>query len=465
MLKRSSDSREEGGWWGYGWLQTAKEKSKAALEMVQKDLAEYTCTMSADTSKAVAETSDKLKETLKAENTSAAKDRFKTGVTSFLEGLSKALVIEAEDKNEPVKTHVNSEAVYDRAKARLHAIQVDLGTYCSEPTGSQEKYQEWQKSFDLEAKKGEVSELLVSKVELRAFYTKLVPAEISHADFWKRYFYKVHQLQQDEARKSALMKRAEQAQKKEDSISWEDDWSGDEESAPEKLSHKQELSERLSPSQKISKETSSNNETEMIRNEESVKNETRVTNGANSLMQDTGKEKIPSESVKTSPADILETQKSENIQESVPEQINDQEITTEIQEETVEESSSQDQVHTTSCKSDGKESTSAVKDSKPDLCTPVKDSKPDLPKSEMTEEEVKTKDKGDMVVVNPDRVTPSSDSNKENSTDDDWERDFDVELTEEELKAADEIAKKLNLSAADYTTIAGEMDEDWESWD
>lgn len=48
-----------------------------------------------------------------------------------------------------------------------------------------------------------------------------VPAEISHADFWKRYFYKVHQLQQDEARKSALMKRAEQAQKKEDSISWE----------------------------------------------------------------------------------------------------------------------------------------------------------------------------------------------------------------------------------------------------
>ena len=45
----------------------------------------------------------------------------------------------------------------------------------------------------------------------------------------------------------------------------------------------------------------------------------------------------------------------------------------------------------------------------------------------------------------------------ENSTDDDWERDFDVELTEEELKAADEIAKKLNLSAADYTNIAGDM--------
>ena len=103
-----------------------------------------------------------------------AKDRFKTGVTSFLEGLSKALVVEAEDLEKPAATPVSTEAVYDRAKARLHAIQVDPETYCSEPSGSPEKYKEWQKSFDLEEYKGEVSELLVSKVELRAFYTKLV---------------------------------------------------------------------------------------------------------------------------------------------------------------------------------------------------------------------------------------------------------------------------------------------------
>lgn len=111
---------------------------------------------------------------LQAENTSVAKDRFKTGVTSFLEGLSKALVVEAEDLEKPAATPVSTEAVYDRAKARLHAIQVDPETYCSEPSGSPEKYKEWQKSFDLEEYKGEVSELLVSKVELRAFYTKLV---------------------------------------------------------------------------------------------------------------------------------------------------------------------------------------------------------------------------------------------------------------------------------------------------
>lgn len=403
--------------------------------------------MSTDTSKAVAKTSDKLKETLKAENTSVAKDRFKTGVTSFLEGLSKALVIEAEDKEEPVATPIRSEAVYDRAKARLHAIQVDPETYCSEPSGSKERYQEWQKSFDIDKYKGEVSELLVSKVELRAFYTKLVPAEISHADFWKRYFYKVHQLQQDEARKLALMKRAEQAQKKEDSISWEDDWSGDEESAPEKVSRKQELSERLSPAEK----------TETTENIPVSGNRSTHENQVSHPHQETDKE-TPHE-IKQGTVDLPQVEEDSSVaeppaQENLKQSVEEEHINERV---TVPESENQDSEITSPSPSDVtnvQEMASIVKDSTSDQ------SEPDMP-----EKEVKTKDKGDIVLVNPDRVTPSSDSNKENSTDDDWERDFDVELTEEELKAADEIAKKLNLSAADYTTIAGEMDEDWESWE
>lgn len=446
MAEGSNEKGEDGGWWG-SWINVAKEKSKAALEMVQKDLAEYTCTMSTDTSKAVAKTSDKLKETLKAENTSVAKDRFKTGVTSFLEGLSKALVIEAEDKEEPVATPIRSEAVYDRAKARLHAIQVDPETYCSEPSGSKERYQEWQKSFDIDKYKGEVSELLVSKVELRAFYTKLVPAEISHADFWKRYFYKVHQLQQDEARKLALMKRAEQAQKKEDSISWEDDWSGDEESAPEKVSRKQELSERLSPAEK----------TETTENLPVSGNRSTHENQVSHPHQETDKE-TPHE-IKQGTVDLPQVEEDSSVaeppaQENLKQSVEEEHINERV---TVPESEKQDSEITSP-------SPSGVTNVQ-EMASIVKDSTSDQSEPDMPEKEVKTKDKGDIVLVNPDRVTPSSDSNKENSTDDDWERDFDVELTEEELKAADEIAKKLNLSAADYTTIAGEMDEDWESWE
>ena len=48
-----------------------------------------------------------------------------------------------------------------------------------------------------------------------------VPSEVSHADFWHRYFYKLHQLDQDEARKAALMKRADVVQEQLD-LEWED---------------------------------------------------------------------------------------------------------------------------------------------------------------------------------------------------------------------------------------------------
>jgi hypothetical protein len=39
-------------------------------------------------------------------------------------------------------------------------------------------------------------------------------------DFWQRYFYKLHQLEVDQARKEALLKRADHSQT-EDAISWD----------------------------------------------------------------------------------------------------------------------------------------------------------------------------------------------------------------------------------------------------
>lgn len=47
-----------------------------------------------------------------------------------------------------------------------------------------------------------------------------------------------------------------------------------------------------------------------------------------------------------------------------------------------------------------------------EMASIVKDSTSDQSEPDMPEKEVKTKDKGDIVLVNPDRVTPSSDSNK-----------------------------------------------------
>jgi len=55
----------------------------------------------------------------------------------------------------------------------MHAIQTDPTTYTTEPSPS-DSYRDWQSSFDIESFKGNISELLVSNVEVRALYTQLV---------------------------------------------------------------------------------------------------------------------------------------------------------------------------------------------------------------------------------------------------------------------------------------------------
>ncbi|XP_059140222.1 BSD domain-containing protein 1-like isoform X3 [Physella acuta] len=224
----NTPSKNENSWesWLGGWVQTAKEKSTSALEFVKKDLAEFTCTMQKDTELVV----EKTKESLNKEKTAQATNKVKAGLTSFLDNLSKVLVIPPDDDYIQMKIAPDGSGLYDRGKARLNAIQLDASTYIDPPEGPPEQYIMWLESFNVDEHKGEISELLVSKVEVRALYTRLVPGEVSHAEFWQRYFYKVHQLQCDEARKQALMKRAEQS--KGDSFSWDDDeedWSGEEE--------------------------------------------------------------------------------------------------------------------------------------------------------------------------------------------------------------------------------------------
>ncbi|KAK7101120.1 BSD domain-containing protein 1-like isoform X2 [Littorina saxatilis] len=224
-MAESGDGDMGDSWWG-GWIQAAKEKSTAALEMVRKDLAEFGCTMQQDTGHAIEITSSALKDSVKAENTSTAKDTFSRGLNTFLEGISKALVVPPDDEGQ-VPIIAPGSDTYDRTKARIHAVQVDPGTYIHEPSGSPETYGMWCEGFDLDSKKGEISEMLVSKAEVRGLYTKLVPSRVSHVDFWRRYFYRLHQLDVDQARKEALMRRAERS-RTDDSLSWDDDWSGDE---------------------------------------------------------------------------------------------------------------------------------------------------------------------------------------------------------------------------------------------
>jgi hypothetical protein len=50
--------------------------------------------------------------------------------------------------------------------------------------------------------------LLVDAPHIRSFYIRLVPACTSHNDFWSRYYFRLHQIDEEETRRINLLKRA-----------------------------------------------------------------------------------------------------------------------------------------------------------------------------------------------------------------------------------------------------------------
>lgn len=211
--------------WGSQFIADVRNKSAEAMTMVKNDLSEFVCTIQHDTSTAVADTANAVKESLKVEEdepegTSA---RIKQGVSSFFDSLSNSLRENIAHVATAAGAVVSDapEPVFDRMQARLHEIQTDPATFCSDPDGHLAMYEEWCKAFDPEQHKREISELLVNVPEVRALYARLVPSAVTHVLFWQRYFYKVHQLEQEEKKRAALVARANQAQVEE--LGWGDD--------------------------------------------------------------------------------------------------------------------------------------------------------------------------------------------------------------------------------------------------
>ncbi|XP_023363533.1 BSD domain-containing protein 1 isoform X1 [Otolemur garnettii] len=222
---------EDVGWWR-SWLQQSyqavKEKSSEALEFMKRDLTEFTQVVQHDTACTIAATASVVKEKLATEGSSGATEKMKKGLSDFLGVISDTFAPSPDktidcDVITLMGTPSGTAEPYDGTKARLYSLQSDPATYCNEPDGPPELFDTWFSQFCLEEKKGEISELLVGSPSIRALYTKMVPAAVSHSEFWHRYFYKVHQLEQEQARRDALKQRAEQ------SISEEPGWEEEEE--------------------------------------------------------------------------------------------------------------------------------------------------------------------------------------------------------------------------------------------
>uniref|UniRef100_A0A8C0CJL2 BSD domain containing 1 n=1 Tax=Balaenoptera musculus TaxID=9771 RepID=A0A8C0CJL2_BALMU len=370
---------EDVGWWR-SWLQQSyqavKEKSSEALEFMKRDLTEFTQVVQHDTACTIAATASVVKEKL---------------------------------------------------AARLYSLQSDPATYCNEPDGPPELFDTWLSQFCLEEKKGEISELLVGSPSIRALYTKMVPAAVSHSEFWHRYFYKVHQLEQEQARRDALKQRAEQ------SISEEPGWEEEEE-------------ELVGISPTSPKEA-----------------KFPVAKTPTSLEGGPGPQSPCAESLVTpveAPTEVTPSESSESIslvtQIAKPTPASEAPVLPKDLSQKLLEASLEEQHLAVDVGETGppplaqsKPHTPAGRPSGPEPRPPAR--------VETLREEVLTDLRVFELNSDSGKSTPSNNGKKGSSTDisEDWEKDFDLDMTEEEVQMA--------LSKVD---ASGELEDvEWEDWE
>ncbi|XP_004678804.1 PREDICTED: BSD domain-containing protein 1 [Condylura cristata] len=426
---------EDVGWWR-SWLQQSyqavKEKSSEALEFMKRDLTEFTQVVQHDTACTIAATASVVKEKLATEGSSGATEKMKKGLSDFLGVISDTFAPSPDktidcDVITLMGTPSGTAEPYDGTKARLYSLQSDPATYCNEPDGPPELFDSWLSQFCLEEKKGEISELLVGSPSIRALYTKMVPAAVSHSEFWYRYFYKVHQLEQEQARRDALKQRAEQ------SISEEPDWEEEEEEpaaiSPTSPKEAEVPITKASTSLEGPPDPQSSREGNLVAQAEPP---TEVTPSESS-------ESISLITQIAKPAAAPEAPE-------LPKDLSQKLLEASLEEQGVAEDAGETGPPPTA---QSKPHAPAGRPSGPEPRPPAR--------VETLREEVLTDLRVFELNSDSGKSTPSNNGKKGSSTDisEDWEKDFDLDMTEEEVQMA--------LSKVD---ASGELEDvEWEDWE
>ncbi|KAJ0008823.1 hypothetical protein NQD34_016238 [Periophthalmus magnuspinnatus] len=404
-------------WWG-GWFQQSfqavKEKSSEALEFIKRDLTEFSTVVQHDTACSIVATATAVKNKLAVEGSSETTEKVKKSLSSFLGVITDTLAPPPDktidcDVITLVATPAGTTEVYDSSKARLYSLQADPATYCNEPDGPPEQFDNWMCSFSLEEKKGEISELLVNSPSIRALYTKMVPAAVSHSEFWQRYFYKVFQLDQEEARRVALKQRAEQSTHTE-TLGWEEEEEDD-------FLCTTPSSYQPAQTPTLDQSSSTLTETSLLTPVQSPSEE-RLSLSSDSISLPTQIDVQP---------DLYVPELEKKMTE-----VSLDEITNTDDQRSPEGVVTQPEANTEAVMGPSVK-TDATKEDGPQ----------DLRVFELNSDSGKS--------------TPSNNGKKGSSTDvsEDWEKDFDLDMTEEEVQMA---LSKIEASGE-------QLDEDWENWD
>uniref|UniRef100_A0AC34QUJ3 BSD domain-containing protein n=1 Tax=Panagrolaimus sp. JU765 TaxID=591449 RepID=A0AC34QUJ3_9BILA len=235
--------------WGTSFVQSAKEKTLSTLEMVKKDLNEFSDTVSQEATAIASATTDAVKqqaqlfhqfvttpdgedEPEEKKPEEKAKEATTSGVPNSTSGFGfgwinsslktvvdtvQKFAVEDTTKDEDLYTEkihlgpIHTTKDEDLYTEKIHLgpirqsildhyelsqIQNDKKTFLTEPD-NKERYSEWLKTFKIAEYNGEINTLLGNNPRLRELYASVVPAEVDNFTFWSRYFFKVHQKEED----------------------------------------------------------------------------------------------------------------------------------------------------------------------------------------------------------------------------------------------------------------------------
>ena len=196
-----------------------KEQSAAALEVVSKDLQEFTATVSTDTAAYLqGENSDNVQnekgEVAEEDKSSSAEAddgssststslmSLTSGLAAGLEGISDSILKTAQsilDTEEEVEGGNLLALPTLTVRERVIAAQGDPNTY-SRPIGPKyaDKYEEFCSQYTFDEKRRSASSSLLQDSTVQSIYHELVPAEVEETEFWRRYFFWEAQIIEEE---------------------------------------------------------------------------------------------------------------------------------------------------------------------------------------------------------------------------------------------------------------------------
>lgn len=200
----------------WGFVETVKQKSEEIVNIYKEDLSEFSKTIVQDTTIVVQEK------------------------------LADLQLGDASKKDRRSKSASSNQSQY---QARIALLQKDSHTYTDAP--NEHAFEEWASTFNIGAFTETITHLLTSNESVREFHTRLVPAQVSYRDFWCRYYYRMHKLDQEEQRRAALVKSTIESNE-DDDFNWddEDDSKAGEKAIESQINKKEEVDEAIKLNEK-----------------------------------------------------------------------------------------------------------------------------------------------------------------------------------------------------------------------